>query len=117
MAVILVVDDEQPIRKLLEILLQRAGHEVLLASNGLEAVALFRSYADHISVVVSDLTMPVMNGHQAIRSIREGRPNAKIICMTGYTNEDMPEGVVLISKPFKPAEILSSIESLLKQPS
>jgi two-component system cell cycle response regulator CpdR len=63
MAVILVADDEEMIRALAKAALASAGHEVLTAANGLEAVALYRSFPKLIALVITDMKMPLMDGH------------------------------------------------------
>ena len=62
MAVVLLVDDERPILTLVSSLLRTSGHEALTASNGLEGLAVFRSYADQLDLVITDMRMPVMDG-------------------------------------------------------
>jgi two-component system, cell cycle sensor histidine kinase and response regulator CckA len=87
MATILIADDEDGIRTLMSLILTSAGYKVLDAVNGLEAAALYRSYADSIDLVITDLTMPVKDGYELVRLIRDQNPDAKIICMTGTPNE------------------------------
>jgi CheY-like chemotaxis protein len=113
MAIILVADDDGSIRKLLTVVLRSAGHDVLCAGDGLEAVGLFQSSPDPIDLVITDLVMPVMNGHEAIRRMRETRPDARIICMTGYSDQQIPEQVTLVSKPFVPGDMLACAERVL----
>jgi CheY-like chemotaxis protein len=113
MATILVVDDERAIRTLATAILQSAGHRVLTAANGLEGVAVFRSYPDDIGLVLTDMMMPVMDGAQAIERIRETRPHVPIILMSGYLGKTPPKGVVLFQKPFQPAALISLVSGLL----
>src|SRR5258708_24535669 len=77
-----------------------SGNEALSARNGLEAVALFRSYSRSIDLVVTDLKMPVMDGPEAIRLIRKIRPDEPIICVSGYSEEGSPAGTMFLPKPF-----------------
>jgi len=112
MATILIADDERAIRALLKDALLRAGHSVYEASNGLEAVAIFRSYANDIDVIVMDMTMPVMNGAQAILRIRETRPNVRVICISGFSDTEIPQGPFL-QKPFSLGALVSLITELL----
>jgi CheY-like chemotaxis protein len=110
MATILIADDEDTIRSLMSLILTSAGHNVLAAINGLEAVALFRSYSSSIDLIITDLVMPVMDGYELVRLIRHQQPNAKIICMTGYSNRDYPEGTALLTKPFRPDELRQLVD-------
>jgi len=105
MATILVADDEESILKLVSLVLTTAGHKVLTASNGVEAVALYRSYNKLIDVVLTDLNMPVLDGYQVVLLIRQTKPNVKVICMTGNIAQPIPEGVLLLQKPFVPAKL------------
>jgi CheY-like chemotaxis protein len=114
MAVILVVDDDEGIRGLVSMLLKSAGHEVVTAANGAEAVAVYRSFARQIDLVITDINMPVMDGVQAILRIRMTRPDAKVICMTGDPEAGCPEGVVLLNKPFSAEKLLLSVGELLR---
>jgi len=100
MAVILVVDDDEMIRGLVSTVLKSAGHQIVTAANGAEGVAVYRSFTSQIDLVITDISMPVMDGVQEILRIRMTNPNAKIICMTGDSADRCPEGVVLLNKPF-----------------
>jgi len=113
MAVILVADDEEMIRALAKAALGSAGHEVLTAANGLEAVALYRSFPKLIALVITDMKMPLMDGHEVVKLVRETRPEAKIICMTGYS-EALPPGTRILSKPFRPEELRRCVEEVLR---
>lgn len=81
MSRILVIDDEQAIRTLLERLLSRKGHEVLLAANGREGLKCF--HQDHPDAVVLDLKMPEMDGCEVLRQIRLVNQRVPVIVLTG----------------------------------
>src|SRR5262249_836272 len=115
MSVILIVDDELAIRKFLEMMLPAGGHEGLTAGNGSEAVAQLRSRPHDIDLVISDLRMPVMSGTEAIRRIRETRPDICIICMTGFSEDEPPPRVTVVPKPFRMPDMLGFAEQLLAQ--
>jgi len=114
MAVILVVDDDEEIRSLLSTLLKSAGHQILTATNGAEGVAVYRSFASHIDLVITDLDMPVMDGVQEIVRIRMTNCHAKVICMTGASGDRCPEGVVLLNKPFSAEKLFSSVDEQIR---
>ena len=115
MATILAADDEQAVLTLVALILRRAGHQVITARNGAEAVALFRSSPDRFDLIVTDVKMPVMDGLQAIRSARETRPGVRILCMTGFSEQAPPPGVGLLEKPFKPDDLCARVEGLLER--
>jgi CheY-like chemotaxis protein len=115
MAVILVVDDDEGIRGFVSMLLKSAGHEIVTAANGAEAVAVYRSFARQIDLVIMDINMPVMDGVQAILRIRMTRPDAKFICMTGNPEAaDRLEGVIVLDKPFSKEKLIFSVDELLR---
>jgi YesN/AraC family two-component response regulator len=113
MAVVLAVDDEESIRKLVTLILAASGHEVMTACNGVEGIALYRSYPDRIHLVITDMKMPVMGGGEMVHLIRETRPEAKIICMSGYTETAFPDGVTVLWKPFKPDALRECVARVL----
>jgi two-component system cell cycle sensor histidine kinase/response regulator CckA len=85
---ILVVDDQAAVRDVAQSALEMFGYSVLLAENGKEAVELFRTQAESVDVVVLDLTMPVMDGEEALRHLVQIRPDVKIILSSGYSEVD-----------------------------
>ena len=81
MAKILVIDDEQSIRNLLDTLLRRKGYDVVLADSGRKGIELFRR--EHPDVIVLDLKMPEMDGLTVLRQIRTLDPKKPVIILTG----------------------------------
>jgi two-component system cell cycle sensor histidine kinase/response regulator CckA len=116
MAVVLVADDDACIRHLICTVLKSAGHQCFEAANGLEAVALFRSNRDIVELVIMDMSMPVMDGREAITRIRETKAGVPVICMSGYTDCPMPSGVRPLPKPFTAPRLLKLIGEVLQQP-
>jgi CheY-like chemotaxis protein len=114
MAVILVADDEAMIRDFVSTVLQADGHQVMTAANGLEAVALFRSYRNRISLVITDIKMPVMDGNEVVKLVREARRDVRIVCMTGFA-ETIPEGVLVLPKPFLPGQLRECINQVMAE--
>jgi PAS domain S-box-containing protein len=84
---VLVVDDEEMVRRVAQAALEIRGHKVFMANNGLEAI---RAASDHpeIAIVLLDLTMPVMGGEEAIDRILALRPGVKVIVSTGYGHRE-----------------------------
>src|SRR5262245_16741904 len=105
MAVVLVADDEPAIRSLAILILKSAGHAVVAAGNGLEAIALYRGTPEQYDLVITDLDMPVMDGYQLILLIRETKPAAKIIAMSGNPARELPAAISFLPKPFTPQQL------------
>jgi PAS domain S-box-containing protein len=80
---VLVVDDEEMVRRVAQAMLESRGHKVLMANNGLEAIRLAGEHPE-IGIVVLDLTMPVMGGEEALDRILAARPGVKVIVSTGF---------------------------------
>lgn len=116
---VLLVDDEDEIVNVGKNFLEKLGYKPLIARNGLEAVELFRSYKDEISLVVLDLIMPKMNGKQAFSEIKDIQSDAKILISTGYAVDDKIEGFLnqgchgFIQKPFSLNEFARSLRIIL----
>ena len=116
---ILVVDDEQDIRRIIRILLESSGYQVAEAPNGLAAVEYIRQQPN-VDLVLMDIMMPGLNGIEASRAIRE-RCSAPILFLTATTQErDKLEayqagGDDYLAKPFSHAELMMKVESLLRR--
>ena len=117
---ILCVDDEEHIITSTTILLEAKGYEVLSACNGAEALSIFTKRQSDIDLVITDFSMPVMNGPTLIKSIRELNPNANVILCTGIETEENLQGVeeleinATMFKPFTAATLFESIEEVLR---
>jgi PAS domain S-box-containing protein len=85
---VLVVDDEEGIRRVVERALSRSGYVVLLSRDGREGLDLFERHRDDIEVVLTDIMMPVMSGTQLIAAIRERDPAVRIIAMSGLVRDE-----------------------------
>ena len=115
---ILVAEDEELNFKLLEQFITSLNFKIIHAWNGLEAVEVCRS-GSHVDLVLMDLKMPVMNGFDACRQIREIKPDLPIIAQTAYSTEvDMEKAIACgcndyISKPFSREALLFKIRETL----
>ena len=103
---VLVVDDEPIIRSMSKRLLGRLGYDLLLAENGEAAVQIFKENHAKIDLVLLDLIMPYMDGHECFHKLIEIDPDARILICTGHADRDEVEGLLrngalgLIEKPF-----------------
>jgi CheY-like chemotaxis protein len=78
---VLLIDDDVGVRKVLSRMLQRADHQVIEASNGLEGIARLRTSS--VDLVLTDIMMPAMNGIEFIKMARQLCPSLKVIAMSG----------------------------------
>lgn len=112
---ILVVDDEEAIRSLLEKMLKQLGYKVNTCSDGLEAVNYYSRHGAEVDLVIMDLMMPRMGGEDAFKRIRTIDPAAKILLVSGYTKSKVVEDLLqagalgFISKPFHVKEFSDEI--------
>lgn len=119
MATVLIIDDSRTSRKMLRNLLVKEGHEIVdEAVNGEEGIEKYRKL--HPDFVTMDITMPVMDGIEALKIIMEEDTQAKIIMVTAAgQKKKMMEAVKygaaeFIAKPFDPAQISSIINKVLE---
>lgn len=117
---ILLVDDEQVIRHVLEIYLESLGYEVLCADDGEEGVAVYKSFWEDIDVVLVDMLMPKMNGLEAFERMRSFNPEAKGIMLSGFMKEEQVNRIMeagfsgYFRKPFDLEAVVQKIEELCK---
>ena len=92
---ILVVDDEEPIRRFVDRVLRDAGHETLTAADGVEAIAISQNQKAPFDVVVTDLMMPGIAGDELARRLRQDEPKIKVLYLTGHSDRLFVEKVTL----------------------
>jgi CheY-like chemotaxis protein len=112
---VLLVDDDDAIRNVISKMLTILGCFVETAHNGLEAVERFRDHPERIDLVVTDLQMPVLNGHEAVRQIRQYNPSVRFICMSGSDAVICPAGVTFLSKPCTLADVQECVFQALAE--
>ena len=97
--VILVADDETPVRELVRHILETAGYAVLTAADGEQALQVSRTFSSTIHLLLSDVLMPKLGGMALREQILRERPGMKVLLLSG-TVEEPPEGVEFLRKPF-----------------
>ena len=117
---VLVLDDEDSVRRLVTAVLESAGYVVLPAAEGSEALDIVRSHPDSIDLLITDMTMPEMDGRQAANAIRALRPQCRVLFMSGYPLQvALPEGIRatdgFIQKPFVPRMLVQRVREVLNQ--
>jgi nitrogen-specific signal transduction histidine kinase/ActR/RegA family two-component response regulator len=116
---ILVVEDEAALRRITERILRDHGYTVLLAANGGEAQRVCSEHRGSIQAVLMDVVMPGPSGRVVADWIAQARPEAKIIYLSGYTNNEIARHGVLdpgtrfLQKPFSPHVLLETIRKAL----
>jgi PAS domain S-box-containing protein len=116
---ILVVDDEETVRRMAMVSLERYGYRVLEATTGLAAIDVFKRYPGEISAVLLDLTMPEMGGEEALRELRKIRPDVKVVISSGYGESEALKSFQgrgfagFIQKPYTPAQLAEQIARAL----
>jgi two-component system cell cycle sensor histidine kinase/response regulator CckA len=119
---VLLVEDEESVRRFTERVLSRGGYTVLAAAEGAEAMALSRQHPGVIHVLVTDLMMPRMNGSDLARRLMAERPGIRVLFISGYdrdasrTQAPLEPGTDFIEKPFSPEALLDRILRLLEAP-
>ncbi len=119
---ILLVDDEESILTLGRKILERAGYEVLVASEGREALGLFARHRSEINLVMTDLAMPGMNGFTLVWALRRSKPDLRVMVATGQgTDANLRElermGVrEVLLKPFTSRRLLEAVAQALSEP-
>ncbi len=118
---ILVVDDEASILIITNQTLQAFGYEVLTATDGAEAVAVYAQHREEISVVLTDMVMPLMDGAAVIRALMKINPAVKIIAASGLaTDGAMPKGPGasvnhILTKPYTASTLLKALRAILDE--
>lgn len=115
--VILVVDDEAPIREVTGAILETNGYKVMKARDGAEAITLYQKNGTKIKVVLVDMAMPVMDGQACIQALRKINPEIKIIAVSGLMEKDSFSKVAkqvntFLNKPYKAEELLKTIQEV-----
>jgi two-component system cell cycle sensor histidine kinase/response regulator CckA len=116
--IILLVEDEEAVRRLVRATLERRGYGVLVASDGPEALQLDRT-AERVDLVLTDLVMPQMSGIEVAHRVLEHRPGVRVLFMSGYTDrtiqktESLPEDAEVLQKPFTSANLAARVRRAL----
>jgi len=123
LGVILVVDDEESIRKVSRLALTKAGYEVLEAENGEKAIEVLNSGENPLTVdvIICDIRMPKINGVEAIKYFQTQYPSVKIVVQTGFPDLDlatslMKQGIVdYLVKPVEKEKFLAAVANAVGQ--
>ncbi|MFH1061084.1 MAG: response regulator [Pseudomonadota bacterium] len=116
---VLIVDDEDDLRELSAEMLAMAGYQVLKAASGQEGLDIYAQQRDAIDLVVMDLSMPGMDGHQAMQKLLALSPEAKVIIASGYSAFGQQQACLeagarsFLPKPYTRLELLATVKEVL----
>jgi two-component system cell cycle sensor histidine kinase/response regulator CckA len=119
---ILLVEDEENVRRLLRHVLAKRGYQVLEASHAEEALAIFNSEGNSIDLLLTDMVMPRMSGRELAERIQSVRPGIPVIYMSGYTDDvlvrtgALSPGMSFLQKPLRPEVLTSKVREALDAP-
>lgn len=116
---VLLVEDDNAVRRIARISLQSQGYTVLEASDGLTGLHQAETYPGEIHLLISDVVMPEMGGRQLLDAVRKHRPGLRVLFMSGYTDDAvLLHGVVeatdaFIQKPFTPLSLARKVREVI----
>jgi CheY-like chemotaxis protein len=115
---VLLVDDDQPVRELVRMMLERAGHRVVEAESGEDAINQF-STIESVDLLVSDLQMPGMSGLELFDRLVERLPSLRVLFISGAASPaDLAtiarKGAVLLEKPFSADMLANKVREVLR---
>jgi PAS domain S-box-containing protein len=116
--IVLVIDDESAVREITGTLLEEHGYHVLLAENGSEGLAQFRQHQAEVSVVITDMMMPGMQGAEVIQELRLLKPGVGIVAMSGVLREgskltEESDRLIILRKPMTAQDLMRALLRLL----
>ena len=117
---VLLVEDEDAVRRLAERVLTRAGYGVLVAADGAEALCICERQGADVELLLTDVVMPGMSGKLLADELTGSFPAMKVLFMTGYTDDDIlrhgvqERGLHIIGKPFDPSELAAAVRRVLE---
>ncbi len=117
---VLLVEDQEIVRNMTETMLARMGFKVVTATDGVEAVEIFQQHLDAINIVLTDLSMPRMDGWETLSALRRIRPDIPVILLSGHDDSlvnagdraELPQ--VFLHKPFQKAALKDALARALE---
>ncbi|HBD92899.1 MAG: hypothetical protein A2015_13590 [Spirochaetes bacterium GWF1_31_7] len=117
---ILVIEDEEIMRKVVREMLMKCGYEVILANDGLEGIEIFKKNPDKIRVVLLDMIMPKISGKETYKDLKGIKPDVKVILTSGFQLDERVEQTLqmgadeFIQKPYFFKELSEKVYMLMK---
>ena len=117
---VLLVEDEESVRRIISAVLRRQGYTVIETSSPVDAVDLFARHAAEIDLLVTDVVMPVMNGPALAQRLVAIRPALRVLFISGYSGLSTPEmqnpNVGFLNKPFQTSVLAARVREMLNRP-
>jgi hypothetical protein len=116
---ILLVEDEELVRTMLEEVLKSKGYNVLSAGDGIQALSIANAYKQEIHLLVTDVTLPILTGWELADRFAKSRGSVPVLYMSGYTSEEIAlravttRGAEFLQKPFQPDALLVKARQIL----
>jgi CheY-like chemotaxis protein len=117
---VLVVDDEELVRRAASLALERLGYRVIMASDGSEAIGLFQRVSNQIALVILDLSMPVMSGEECLKKLKGIRPDIPVLLSSGFSEAEavrrfQASGVTgFLQKPYTARRLAELVKTSLE---
>ena len=117
---VLVVEDSDDLREIVNRILTQSGYQVMVAAGGPEALEMSRKFAGHIDLLLTDVVMPHMLGNELAPQLLEARPDLRVLYMSGFAqpalaaNGKLQHGVTLLDKPFNEPTLLARVREVLE---
>ena len=118
---VLIVEDDNSLRKLAQKSLQPHGYRVLVAENGEDALRISKEHEGTIDLLITDVVMPRMGGKEVAERLQTLYPRMKVIYMSGYTDDSivhrgvLAPGLNFLEKPFSPAGLTRKVREVLNK--
>jgi two-component system cell cycle sensor histidine kinase/response regulator CckA len=118
---ILLVEDEEAVRKLVRRTLEKQGYRLLVAASGTEALEIVQGHPGRIHLLITDVVMPQMGGRQLAEQLKALRPEVHVLFVSGYTENsilrsgNLLEGEAFLQKPFTPLALARRVRELLNR--
>jgi len=119
---VLLVADDPAMRSLSREILEMSGYLVLEAADGTEALRIGAQHSGRIELAITDVVMPHMGGRHVVEKLRSLRPETRILCMSGYTDDTvLRHGVAkaeaaFLQKPFTADALTRKVQEVLEEP-
>jgi PAS domain S-box-containing protein len=113
---IMVVDDDVDVLNFVKEILENHGYQIMPMSNSLNAIDMFKTNFETIQLVITDIMMPLMEGPELIKTLKQIKPGIKVIGISGYSDTSVSKDKMVdafIRKPFQSMELLAAVRRLL----